>query len=81
MMKNTTSPRIGNEEPEIKKEGAPDHVNSFNPQECSSVQEGSGQSYTPKELKESGEVDTARKSRSTKEMDELYEGDAIEQVI
>ena len=67
----------------MKEEGASDPVDSFNPQEyyMTSVQEGSGQSYTPRELNESGEVDTARKSRSTKEMDELYEGDAIEQVI
>ena len=40
-----------------------------------SVQEGSGQSYTKKELYESGEVDTARKSRSMKEMDELDEAE------
>ena len=67
----------------MKEEGASDHVDSFNPQEyyMTSVQEGSDLSYTPKELNELGEVDTARKSRFTKEMDELYEGDSIEQVI
>ena len=39
-----------------------------------SVQKGSGQSYIPKELDGLGEVDMAQKSRSTKEMDKLGEG-------
>ena len=34
-----------------------------------------------KELDESREVETVRKSRSTKELDELAEGDDIKQVI
>ena len=73
----------GNEEPEIKEEGTPDPVDSFNPQEyvLTSVQEGSGKSYTTKELNESREVETTWKSRSTNELDKLDEGDAIEQVL
>ena len=46
-----------------------------------SVQEGSGQGHTTKELDKSRKVDTARKSRTTKELDELHEGEDIEQVI
>ena len=46
-----------------------------------SVQEDSGESYTTNELDESVEVDTAQKIRSTKEMDKLGEGGAIEQVM
>ena len=34
-----------------------------------------------KELDESREVETVRKSRSTKELDDLAEGDDIKQVI
>ena len=45
------------------------------------VHEGSGQSHTTKELDKLREVKTARKSRSTKELDEMAEGDDIEQVI
>ena len=45
------------------------------------VQEDSGQRCTRKELDESGEADTAQKSRSTKEMDKLGEGDFIEPVM
>ena len=45
------------------------------------VQEDSGQSQTAKELDESREVETIRKSRSTKEVDKMAEGGDIEQVI
>ena len=45
------------------------------------VQESSGQSHTTKALGESGEVETAQTSRSTKELDKLAEGDDTEQVI
>ena len=45
------------------------------------VQEDSGQSQTTKELDESREVETIRKSRSTKEVDKMAEGGDIEQVI
>ena len=45
------------------------------------VQEDSGQSQTTKELDESREVETARKNRSTKELDGLGERDTTEQVM
>ena len=45
------------------------------------VQEDSGQSQTAKELDESREVETIRKSRSTKKLDKMAEGGDIEQVI
>ena len=45
------------------------------------VQESSGQSHTTKALDESGKVETAEKIRSTKELDDLAEGDYTEQVI
>ena len=69
-----------NKEPEIKEEGAPNPADSFNPQEydITSVQEDNGQSDTTNKLNEADEVDTVQKNRSTKEMDELGEGDVIE---
>ena len=45
------------------------------------VQESSGQSHTTKALDESGKVETTEKIRSTKELDDLAEGDYTEQVI
>ena len=45
------------------------------------VQEDSGQSQTAKELDESRDVETIRKSRSTKELDKLAAGNDIKQVI
>ena len=73
----------GSEELDKKGEGALDPADSFNPQEydMTSFQEGIGQSQTLKELGESREVETVWKSRSTKELDELAEGDDIKQVI
>ena len=58
-------------------------ADSFNPQEddMTGVQESSGQSRTTKAFDESREVETAQTSRSTKELDELAEGDYTEQVI
>ena len=51
----------GSEEEKKKGEGALDPAASFNPQEydMTSVQEGSGQSHTTKELNKSREVETA----------------------
>ena len=45
------------------------------------VQESSGQSLTTKALDKSGKVETAEKIRSTKELDDLADGDYTEQVI
>ena len=44
------------------------------------VQESRGQSLTTKALDESREVETAQTGRSTKESDELVEGDFTKQV-
>ena len=45
------------------------------------VKEDSGESCTTNELDKSGEVYTVHKIRSTKEMDNLGEGDAIEEAL
>ena len=63
--------------------GAPNSTDSFHPQETNltSFQESSSQSLTTKAVDETGQVEAGQAGGSMKVVDELAEGDTIEQVM